>query len=125
MGAETVRVSKPRNSFVWDLPAHPQLELLLCHSTTIKLLHEARRLGLCYGILRIEGMRVTFCVSIVCGWSQMGVPLVQWNFPVGRGFGLRVKISGSGSVTVRVASEWSGGKVSLTQILYLQELEQP
>lgn len=36
-----------------------------------------------------------------------------------------VKISGGGSMTVRVASEWSGGKVSLTQILYLQELKQP
>lgn len=36
-----------------------------------------------------------------------------------------VKISGGGSVTVRVASEWSGGKVSLTQILYLQEFKQP
>lgn len=70
---------------MFGIPLACQLALLLCRSTAIKLLKEARCLGLCYGKLRIEGIRETcLCERGVC-MESIGGPLGSVELPPAKG----------------------------------------
>lgn len=70
---------------MFGIPLASMLELLLCRSTAVKLLEEARCLGLCNGKLRIEGIRGTcLCERGVCMESNGG-PLGSVELPPAKG----------------------------------------